>query len=48
MANHFKMPPTLNERVVDMVHEVEAKGKFFSVDEVKDLFRLSANQGTWL
>ena len=35
LANHFKMPPTLNGKIVDMVHEVERTGKFFSVEEVK-------------
>jgi len=35
LANHFKMTNTLNSRIVDMVHEVERTGKFFSVEEVK-------------
>ncbi len=35
LANHFKLPPTLNEKVVDMVHEVERTGKYFSVEEIK-------------
>jgi 2-dehydropantoate 2-reductase len=30
----------LNRRVVDMVHEVERTGKFFSADEVKAAFEL--------
>jgi len=40
LANHFKMPPTLNAKVVDMVHEVERTGKYFSVQEVKRAFEL--------
>jgi 2-dehydropantoate 2-reductase len=40
LANHFKMPPTINEKVVDMVHEVERTGKFFNVGEVKRVFEL--------
>ena len=35
LANHFKLPATLNSKIVDMVHEVERTGKFFSVEEVK-------------
>ena len=46
LAAHFKMPPTLNAKIVDMVHEVERTGKYFSVDEVKKAFELLANQGT--
>ena len=37
MADHFKLPATLNSKIVDMVHEVEHTGKFFSVEEVKNL-----------
>ena len=40
LANHFKLPPTLNSKVVDMVHEVERTGRFFSVEEVKKAFEL--------
>ena len=40
IATHFKMPNTLNSKVVDMVHEVERTGKFFSVEEVKKSFEL--------
>jgi 2-dehydropantoate 2-reductase len=46
LANHFKLPVTLNSKIVDMVHEVERTGKFFSVEEVKETFQLTANQGT--
>jgi len=35
-----KLPVPLNSRVVDMVHEVERTGKFFSVEEVKKSFEL--------
>jgi 2-dehydropantoate 2-reductase len=38
MAHHFKWPSTLNGKITDMVHDVERKGKFFSVDEVKKAF----------
>ena len=40
LANHFKLPPTLNSKMVDMVHEVERTGKYFSVEEVKRAFEL--------
>jgi len=40
IATHFKMPNTLNSKVVDMVHEVERTGKFFTVEEVKRSFEL--------
>jgi 2-dehydropantoate 2-reductase len=43
LANHFKLPATLNGKIVDMVHEVERSGKFFSVEEVKKLFHLNNN-----
>jgi len=46
LANHLKLPPTLNSKIVDMVHEVERTGKYFSVEEIKEKFQLSANQGT--
>jgi len=38
LANHFKMPPTLNSKIVDMVHEVERTHRYFTVDEVKKSF----------
>jgi len=38
IAHHLKVPATLNSKVVDMVHEVERTGKFFSIDEVKRRF----------
>lgn len=41
MAKHFKMPPTLNGRITDMVHEVERTGRFFTVDEIKKTFELA-------
>jgi len=40
LAHHLKIPATLNSKVVDMVHEVERRGKFFSVEEVKSLMSL--------
>jgi 2-dehydropantoate 2-reductase len=40
IATHFKMPPTLNARIVDMVHEVERTHKYFSIEEVKKAFEL--------
>lgn len=38
LANNLKLPLTLNSKIVDMVHEVEATGKFYSVGEVKKIF----------
>ena len=38
LAHHLKLPATLNSKIVDMVHEVERTGKFFSVEEVKKAF----------
>jgi 2-dehydropantoate 2-reductase len=40
LANHFKIPNTLNSRIVDMVHEVERTHQYFSVEEVKRAFEL--------
>jgi len=40
LAAHFKMPPTLNMKMVDMVHEVERTGKYFTVAQVKKAFDL--------
>ena len=40
LAKHLHGHAPLNERVVDMVHEVERTGKFFSVDHVKREFNL--------
>ncbi len=45
LANNFKMPPTLNSKIVDMVHEVERTGKFFKPEEVKRIFELNVNEG---
>jgi 2-dehydropantoate 2-reductase len=42
LADHFKMPTTLNSRVVDMVHEVERTGKYFTAQQVKKAFELVA------
>ncbi len=41
LANHFKLPPTLNSRIVDMVHEVERTRQYFSIEEVKKAFGLT-------
>jgi len=38
LANHFKLPPTLNAKIVDMVHEVERTGKYYSVEDVKKIY----------
>lgn len=38
LANHFKLPPTLNSKMVDMVHEVERTHRYFSIEEVKNIF----------
>lgn len=40
LAHHFKIPAPLNSKIVDMVHEVERAGKYFSVPEVKHLINL--------
>ena len=45
LADHFKLPATLNSKIVDMVHEVERTGKFFSVEEVKESFELVQLRG---
>ena len=42
LAIHFKIPGTLNEKMVDMVHEVERTGKYFSVEDVKRMFVVGA------
>ncbi len=39
-ANHLKLPVPLNNRIVDMVHEVERTRNFFTVQEVKKVFGL--------
>jgi 2-dehydropantoate 2-reductase len=38
LASHFRIPATLNARVVDMVHEVERTGRFFTPEEIKQTF----------
>lgn len=38
LANNMKLQAPLNTKVVDMVHEVERTGKYFSVEEVKNVF----------
>ena len=38
LARHIKMSVPLNDKVVDMVHEVERTGKYFSVAEVNKIF----------
>ncbi len=48
LANHLKMPPGLNSRVVDMVHEVERTHQFFSKEEVKKAFGLHNDNGVRL
>jgi len=42
LAEHLHGSAPLNERVVDMVHEVERTGKFFSVEDVKNAFSLKS------
>jgi len=37
LANHFRSSTPLNSKIVDMVHEVERTGKFFSVEEIKKI-----------
>jgi 2-dehydropantoate 2-reductase len=40
LAANIKMPAPLNDKVVDMVHEVERTGKYFTIDQVKEAFNL--------
>jgi len=44
MADRGRAQAPLNRRVVDMVHEVERTGRFFSADEVKAAFELLRSQ----
>ncbi len=40
IAKHLNLSAVLNERIVDMVHEVERTGKYFSKEDVKKAFDL--------
>ncbi len=40
LAKHLHCSAPLNERVVDMVHEVERTGKFFSITDITNAFSL--------
>ncbi len=40
LASHFKLPCPLNDKMVDMVHEVERSGKYFSIEQIKEAFQL--------
>ncbi len=40
LAGNIKMPVPLNDKIVDMVHEVERTGKYFSIQEVKNMFNV--------
>jgi len=40
LANNLKMPSVLNTKVVDMVHEVERTGVYFTFEQVKKAFEL--------
>jgi 2-dehydropantoate 2-reductase len=42
LASHFKFPVPLNEKVVEMVHEVERTGKFYTFEQVKKEFDVQA------
>ncbi|MBF0491044.1 MAG: 2-dehydropantoate 2-reductase [Candidatus Omnitrophica bacterium] len=42
IARHLKLPVPLNDKMVDMVHEVERTGKYFSIEEVKSIFNVGA------
>jgi len=44
LANHLKLSVLLNSRMVDMVHEVESTGRYFSVEKVKSSFGLRVNE----
>ncbi len=41
IASHLKLNAPLNTKVVDMVHEVENSGRFYSIDNVKEAFDLT-------
>ena len=43
IASHFKLPETLNSKVVDMVHEVERTKRYYTIEEVKKEFELERN-----
>ena len=40
LAKHFHLQTPLNEKVIDMVHEVERTGKYFTIEYVKKAFNL--------
>ncbi len=40
LASHLRIEAPLNELVVDLVHQVERKGKFIDITEVKKAFNL--------
>ena len=42
LADNIRMGAPLNRKVVDLVHQVEETGKFFSPDEIKKEFDLMA------
>ncbi len=40
LASQIKSKAPLNDKIVDMVHSVENKGKFYTKEEVKKIFKL--------
>ncbi len=42
LAKHLHLKAPLNEKIVDMVHEVERTGKYFTIDQVKNAFNVGA------
>lgn len=44
MAKQIRLTAPLNERVVEMVHEVERTKKYFDKEQVKEKFQLAANR----
>lgn len=44
LANKLKMDAPLNNKIVDMVHEVENKQSFFDINTVKEMFNLSLKE----
>ncbi len=44
MAKQIRLTAPLNELIVDLVHQVEREGKYFSSDQVKEKFQLIANR----
>lgn len=44
MARQMRQDAPLNAKIVEMVHEVEQRKKFYNPNEVKEIFKLSVNE----